>query len=186
MPGLISQTETLANLEHLVVKEDLIEIKGALECTGNTEEHHVGRRLIELGVGVAGGYGDVYRGTLQGLGHTPSRLVAVKELRTVGDDVTRIRVAIVSVFISLRTRLWRRTSLLNYIQRLARELRVWAKLKHPNILELVGYYLNSQMSIARLISPFMVNGNIDEYLRKTADSVSNAFRIKLVAYYHIY
>ncbi|KIO25367.1 hypothetical protein M407DRAFT_49969, partial [Tulasnella calospora MUT 4182] len=51
--------------------------------------------------------------------------------------------------------------------RLTRELRVWANLKHQNILELIGFYLNPQMTDAWLISPFMANGNIIDYLTKT-------------------
>ncbi|KAG8961164.1 hypothetical protein FRC00_013063, partial [Tulasnella sp. 408] len=43
--------------------------------------------------------------------------------------------------------------------RLARELKIWARVKHSNILPLIGYYLSENYEIARFISPFMVNGN---------------------------
>ncbi|KAG8920606.1 hypothetical protein FRC01_000675 [Tulasnella sp. 417] len=130
--------DALAKLEHLSIKEDLVEISEALRCT-------------------AGGYGDVYRATLQESGGAWSRFVAVKELRAVGDDATRIRLAI----------------------RLTRELRVWTRLKHPNVLELVGYHLNPQMTTARLISPFMANGNIDGFLENTPGPASDSLRLKL-------
>lgn len=49
-------------------------------------------------------------------------------------------------------------------QRLARELKAWQGLKHPNVLELLGYYLSPSWDIAQLISPYPINGNIREYL----------------------
>ncbi|KIO24172.1 hypothetical protein M407DRAFT_53886, partial [Tulasnella calospora MUT 4182] len=61
-----------------------------------------------------------------------------------------------------------------------RELRVWSRVKHPNVLEFIGYYLNPQMTTARLISPFMTNGNIDEYLAKAPGPVTDKLRLKLV------
>ncbi|KIO18841.1 hypothetical protein M407DRAFT_60719, partial [Tulasnella calospora MUT 4182] len=60
---------------------------------------------------------------------------------------------------------------------LTRELRVWARLKHKNVLELIGYSLNPQMTTARFISPFMSNGNIDEFLAKAPSPVSYKLRL---------
>ncbi|KAG9045714.1 importin-alpha export receptor [Tulasnella sp. UAMH 9824] len=135
----LPQNDALKKLEHLAISEDLIEINEALLCT-------------------AGGFGDVYKATLRGRDNLPSRLVAVKELRGVGDDVTRIRLAI----------------------HLTRELQVWTRLRHPNVLELIGYHLNPQMTTARFISPFMTNGNIDEYLENTPRPVPDNLRLKLL------
>ncbi|KIO24174.1 hypothetical protein M407DRAFT_26454 [Tulasnella calospora MUT 4182] len=132
--------DVLAKLEHLSIEEDLIEINETLR---------------------SGSFGDAYRANLRNPHSVSSRIVAVKELRVVGDDVTRIRVAI----------------------HLARELRVWSRLKHPNVLKLIGYYLNPQMTTARFISPFITNGNIDEYLEKTPGPVTDKLRLKLVGHY---
>ncbi|KIO17707.1 hypothetical protein M407DRAFT_84706, partial [Tulasnella calospora MUT 4182] len=51
--------------------------------------------------------------------------------------------------------------------RLARELKVWAKMKHPNILELIGYYLSDNHGCAQFVSAYMVNGNVMQYIRRT-------------------
>ncbi|KAG9048664.1 hypothetical protein FS837_012292 [Tulasnella sp. UAMH 9824] len=91
-----------------------------------------------------GGYGDVYLATLDG-----TLKVAVKQLRIVLARGTRVRVAM----------------------RLTRELKIWEKAKHPNILKLTGYYLNENYSCAQLISPYMENGNITEYIKRTQASI---------------
>lgn len=38
------------------------------------------------------------------------------------------------------------------------------------------------MTTARFISPFMSNGNIDQYLGKTSSLVSDNLRLKFVSY----
>ncbi|KIO29775.1 hypothetical protein M407DRAFT_69970, partial [Tulasnella calospora MUT 4182] len=48
-----------------------------------------------------------------------------------------------------------------------RELRVWAKAKHPNVLELVGYSLSENYGSAQFVSPYMPNGNVKEYMKRT-------------------
>ncbi|KAG8955085.1 hypothetical protein FRC04_009542 [Tulasnella sp. 424] len=88
-----------------------------------------------------GRYGEVLLATLDGSSQTPI-LVAVKELRAVGTRGVRKRMAL----------------------RLARELKIWAKANHPHVLQLVGYYLSDNYEIAQLISPFMTNGNVSQYL----------------------
>ncbi|KAG8971262.1 hypothetical protein FRC05_011361 [Tulasnella sp. 425] len=50
--------------------------------------------------------------------------------------------------------------------RLARELKIWAKVKHRNILSLLGYYLSENYEIAQLVSPFMINGNVLRHIAK--------------------
>ncbi|KAG9035055.1 hypothetical protein FS837_002067 [Tulasnella sp. UAMH 9824] len=48
-----------------------------------------------------------------------------------------------------------------------RELKVWAKVKHPNTLELIGYYLVSKdYMTAHFVSAYMVNGNVMQYIRR--------------------
>ncbi|KAG8896340.1 hypothetical protein FRC00_006106, partial [Tulasnella sp. 408] len=95
--------------------------------------------LNESEVG-SGGYGQVFFATLNG-----SAKVAVKQLRMTHAEGMRIRGAM----------------------RLARELRVWAKVNHPNVLKLVGYYLSENYGCAQFVSPYMPNGNITEYMKRT-------------------
>ncbi|KAG8924876.1 hypothetical protein FRC00_004594, partial [Tulasnella sp. 408] len=49
-------------------------------------------------------------------------------------------------------------------QHLARELKIWAKVEHPHVLKLLGYYLSENYETAQFISPFMPNGNVSQYL----------------------
>ncbi|KIO21815.1 hypothetical protein M407DRAFT_79926, partial [Tulasnella calospora MUT 4182] len=49
-------------------------------------------------------------------------------------------------------------------QRLARQLKVWEGLRHPNVLELLGYYLSPNYDVAQLISPYKINGGLRKYL----------------------
>ncbi|KAG9040641.1 hypothetical protein FS837_000370, partial [Tulasnella sp. UAMH 9824] len=91
-----------------------------------------------------GGYGDVYLATLDGVSK-----VAVKQLRIIQTKAVRVRVAM----------------------RLARELRIWAKANHPNVLKLIGYHLSEKYDCAQLISPYMENGNVVEYMKRTQASI---------------
>ncbi|KAG9041015.1 Negative regulator of mitotic exit [Tulasnella sp. UAMH 9824] len=90
-----------------------------------------------------GRYGEVLLATLDESSERPTP-VAVKELRTVETRGVRKRIAL----------------------RLARELRIWAKMNHPNLLPLIGYYLSENYEIARFISPLMTNGNVSQYLER--------------------
>ncbi|KAG8913794.1 hypothetical protein FRC00_001575 [Tulasnella sp. 408] len=107
----------------------------------------------ELG---AGGFGEVYLATLDKSSKSRRRKVAVKQLRMVEASVISRRIAL----------------------RLARELKVWAKVKHPNILELIGYYVSDNYACAQFVSAFMVNGNVMQYIKRT--QVSAAIRLKFV------
>ncbi|KAG8913010.1 hypothetical protein FRC00_003250, partial [Tulasnella sp. 408] len=51
------------------------------------------------------------------------------------------------------------------------ELKVWEKAKHPNVLKLIGYYLSENYASAQLISPYMENGNIKEYMKRTQATI---------------
>ncbi|KAG8906836.1 hypothetical protein FRB99_006011 [Tulasnella sp. 403] len=48
--------------------------------------------------------------------------------------------------------------------RFAREMLLWSKLRHPNILEFKGFYIDESAEIAYFICPWMANGNVSEYL----------------------
>ncbi|KAG8916434.1 hypothetical protein FRC01_003155 [Tulasnella sp. 417] len=94
----------------------------------------------ELG---CGGYGEVYLAHLTKSSETPPEKVAVKQLRIVHSKEVRRRIAI----------------------RLAREVKVWAAAKHPNILELVGFYLSENYECAQLISAYIAHGNVKDYIK---------------------
>ncbi|KAG8922861.1 hypothetical protein FRC01_013515 [Tulasnella sp. 417] len=94
----------------------------------------------ELG---CGGYGEVYLANLTKSSETPPEKVAVKQLRIVQSREVRRRIAI----------------------RLVRELKVWAAAKHPNILELVGFYLSENYGCAQLISTYIAHGNVKDYIK---------------------
>ena len=64
-----------------------------------------------------------------------------------------------------------------YNQSFLRELKIWSKLKHENILPLRGFALIDG-PIPALVSEWMENGNSDEYLQKQP----NANLISLVHY----
>lgn len=93
--------------------------------------------------------------------------VAVKLLRVIQARGTRVRVAMVSpVHLSLSHH--HRSKV---CQRLARELKVWERAKHPNVLKLIGYYLSENYASAQLISPYMENGNIMEYIKRNQATI---------------
>ncbi|KAG8977550.1 hypothetical protein FRC05_001408 [Tulasnella sp. 425] len=48
--------------------------------------------------------------------------------------------------------------------RLARELRVWAGLRHAHILPLLGYFLDKDYKEALLISEYMIYGDLKDYI----------------------
>lgn len=52
------------------------------------------------------------------------------------------------------------------MQRLARELNIWGTLQHPNLLRLIGFHLDEDMTTALLISPSMSHGHIQEDLER--------------------
>ncbi|KAL0569536.1 hypothetical protein V5O48_012424 [Marasmius crinis-equi] len=49
-----------------------------------------------------------------------------------------------------------------------REAILWRQLKHPNVLPFLGmYYLNDSMKDVCLVSPFMANGNLYQFLKRS-------------------
>ncbi|KAG8891972.1 hypothetical protein FRC00_012864 [Tulasnella sp. 408] len=103
----------------------------------------------------SGGYGEVLLATMDSA--LPSaREVAVKQLRAVGTRGIRVRMAF----------------------RLARELKIWAQARHPNILELIGFHLSENYETAQLISPFMRYGNVSQYIARVQPEVGT--RIEFV------
>ncbi|KAG8914311.1 hypothetical protein FRC01_004129, partial [Tulasnella sp. 417] len=72
-------------------------------------------------------------------------VVAVKQLRAWGGNVERTRIAV----------------------RLAREIRVWSSLHHPNVLPLIGFFLSDDREVAWLVSSYQPHGNVTQYIRKS-------------------
>lgn len=66
---------------------------------------------------------------------------------------------------------------------LARELKVWAGLLHPNILFFTGYHLDINEAVAWMVSPYMQNGNVGGYLRRTQSDYY--LRLRLVPRTHV-
>lgn len=54
-------------------------------------------------------------------------------------------------------------------QRLRRELHVWMRLRHPNVLPLLGVYNGFGQDLG-LVSPWCFNGDINSYLRTQCQS----------------
>ncbi|KAG8952962.1 hypothetical protein FRC04_003414 [Tulasnella sp. 424] len=72
------------------------------------------------------------------------QVVAVKQLRAWGGDFERTRIAV----------------------RLAREIRIWASLHHPNVLPLVGFFLSEDRDVAWLVSSYQSYGNVTQYIQR--------------------
>ncbi|KAG8949524.1 Glycosyltransferase Family 90 domain containing protein [Tulasnella sp. 424] len=117
---------------------------------------------------VSGGFSDVFCARLRvSNGEDDGIIVAVKQLRATGASLQRIRTAV----------------------RLARELKVWASARHPNILPLVGFHLDVTLNNAWLISPYEPNGNVATYLTSTQPDLTRraalaADTAKGLAYLH--
>ncbi|KLO11196.1 kinase-like protein [Schizopora paradoxa] len=50
-------------------------------------------------------------------------------------------------------------------KRLAREMRIWAKLKHPNILPFLGFFVEGKNRVLSLISEWMENGTLYHFMK---------------------
>lgn len=79
------------------------------------------------------------------------------------DSGTPTAVLVVAKTIRLRTRQKEPRRL---AFRLARELKIWAGLRHPHILPLIGYYLDDDYKIAVLISEYMAHGDLKDYIEQ--------------------
>ncbi|KAG8989973.1 hypothetical protein FRB94_013836 [Tulasnella sp. JGI-2019a] len=102
--------------------------------------HHL--EINEKGMVGSGGFGVVTQVRLSGY----SSPVAVKRLRS--DDTKDIRVA----------------------KRLVREMKAWSRLRHPNILPLLGFYLSDSLDLALIVCPLQPYGNVKDYLQQMKPS----------------
>ncbi|KIO18620.1 hypothetical protein M407DRAFT_83697 [Tulasnella calospora MUT 4182] len=63
-------------------------------------------------------------------------------------------------------------------QRLTREMIAWSACHHENILPFVGYFLSQDLETSYLVSPFIRNGNVKDYL--TSKQAKPEERLELV------
>ncbi|KAG8944723.1 hypothetical protein FRC03_001925 [Tulasnella sp. 419] len=110
-------------------------IPGAVDVTGHLTQ-------IEKNAVAGGGFSDIYKAILK-KGEGQAKTVALKVLRAVmiGDN----------------------DSIRNRILRLNREILVWEKLKHPNIVPLLGFAMKDQSPC--LVAPWY-HCNIHQYICK--------------------
>ncbi|KAG8906540.1 hypothetical protein FRC01_007983, partial [Tulasnella sp. 417] len=89
------------------------------------------------------------------------------QVKTLDREIPSARklVAAKKLFLSARPHNPKRLAL-----RLARELKVWARLRHPHVLPLVGFYVGDNYDPAVLISEYMVHGDLKDYIVKMKPS----------------
>lgn len=134
-------------------------------------------KTVTGGQVIVGGYGDVVQAKLRpptGI-FGADTVIALKKLRPSGDRGQRIRVMAVSSWDASR-----QAPKLTICQSLARELDVWSKLSHPNILKLEGFYIDEHwLTDAWIATPWQDQGNISKYLEATRPALE--IRLKLVS-----
>ncbi|KLO05367.1 kinase-like protein [Schizopora paradoxa] len=54
---------------------------------------------------------------------------------------------------------------ISFARNLHREVRLWSKLNHPNVLPLRGYFLEGKKAIPNLVSEWMERGTIIDYMK---------------------
>jgi serine/threonine protein kinase len=64
-------------------------------------------------------------------------------------------------------------------QRIRREILVWQRLNHENVLPLLGTVSHFGRFMS-MVSPWMDNGSLMQYLQECADDMSLARRLQLV------
>lgn len=119
---------------------------------------------------VFGGYGDLHKATYDGNADP----IAVKKLRPAGNRKQRLRVAAVRAYAVPRVQFTNER-----FQAFARELRTWERANHPNVLRLVGFYLDqNNLYSAWLITWWQQEGDILGYIDRTKPDMEK--RLKLV------
>jgi len=115
--------------------------------------------------GWSGGFADVSKGKYQ------DRPVAIKSLRI------KTRDGFDKIFkVRDHTLVLAHHSCLCSTQRLCREVLIWKRLSHPNVLPLLGVSVSKNPTYFRIISEWMPNGNVTEYV----GSNQEANRLRLV------
>jgi len=99
--------------------------------------------LVEGNPFASGAFGVVSTATLEDPRTGKQTKVAVKRLIPTGESQERLSLTV----------------------GFARELNTWARVKHPNILPLVGFFLDSDAAVAMFVSPYQPYGNITTYIK---------------------
>ncbi len=61
--------------------------------------------------------------------------------------------------------LWQLTLSFATSQMIVKEVKIWAKLMHPNVLPLLGIFVDHVNATPNLVSEWMVNGTASRYMR---------------------
>lgn len=64
-------------------------------------------------------------------------------------------------------------------QRLRREMGIWRRLNHPNVMEFMGYAFGFGISMA-LVAPWAANGTLTDCLAKSWSIITVADQLSLV------
>lgn len=54
---------------------------------------------------------------------------------------------------------------LTMLQKVVKEVKIWAKLKHPNVLPLLGVFVDPVSATPNFVSEWMENGTAAKYMR---------------------
>lgn len=65
------------------------------------------------------------------------------------------------------------------MKRLRREMGIWRRLNHPNVMEFMGYAFGFGISMA-LVAPWAVNGTLTDYLEKSWSIITVADQLSLL------
>lgn len=117
-----------------------------------------------------GSYGDIWKGTVHG------DSVCVKVMRVFGcpTDVEKLRKVCVQQSVSSY---WYLSD--GWLQLFALEAVIWKQLSHPNILPFLGIHIwLSESPRVCLVSPWLVNGNVMDFLGRFPETD----RLKMVIY----
>lgn len=105
------------------------------------------------------------------------RVIAIKQFRPYGTREDCVRVAVVSLQCSHRGLHTHRLS----GKTLAREMRVWSTLDHPNLLKLVGFCVDDvDYTTLWVLTCWQSHGDIPTYIRNSG--AGEAKRVELVSY----
>ena len=61
---------------------------------------------------------------------------------------------------------------------MVRELQIWAKLNHKNVLSLLGYTVDGGLYYLSLITEWMSNGTAMQYIRAKGESVDLLYMVR--------
>ncbi|KAG8976858.1 hypothetical protein FRC05_002795 [Tulasnella sp. 425] len=102
-----------------------------------------------------GRYGPLYLVELESEGISTTTIAVAKVLKAENWDVSPLRLA----------------------YRLAREIGVLSTCQHRNITELLGYYLSDDFQESYIISPWMKNGNVSDYIARERPSIAGRMQL---------